>query len=136
MPIFSLRKYDTNTEVKENVVKDNEEENVEPKEKTIFIQAEDTISDIVIKSLYENFLNAKVEKVENENVEPDVQVISSESINRDFVEAYRNIKCKNIFIFTDGKPFKSIAEEWFLTNTKEKNVFVTTSEFISFLKKL
>lgn len=135
MPIFSLKKYSPIEENKETNAQENTENTPKPEEKSIFIKADDTIAEVVVKTLYETFGEKNV-NIETNNVKPDIEVISSESINKDMVNVYKNISSENIYIILDKPSFNTIAEEWFLTNTKNKNIIYSNNQFIEFIRKL
>lgn len=135
MAIFSLKKYEpvAQDQTKQEIDSEQNDNN----EKYIYIRSDNTISDIIINILYKNFGKENVQEVEDDSKSNyDVEVVSTETINLDFVKAFKNIRSNNIFVFSNNKPFKTVAEEWFLTNTSNRNLIVTVSDFISTLKRL
>lgn len=136
MTTFTLKKYE---EVKPD---DNSEQQVEQKEVankeplSLNVSVVGSISEIVAKALNEALAN-KVKVVEQtDGPDTTVKAISTEDINSDPANTFKNInKDDAVFIHSPG-PFKTKEEEWFLTNIHNKtdNVFFSIEKFINYIK--
>lgn len=137
MSTFVLKKYQaTDVSVQEPV----EKSNTDPKEENdeeVTIEVVGSISEIVAKALNKAMVNTnELEEVpEEQKVDSDVKVISTETINQDPVTALRSIK-ENETVYVVNEGIKTRAEEWFLLNleNKTKSILYTAESFSRYLQ--
>lgn len=135
MPVFALKKYQPkeNQQPVENE-QTPQEENKEEKEVTIDVIG--SIPEIVINALYKEFGNdTKIEKVENSVENPDIKVVSSESINADGLATLKKIN-ENDTVYLCLNRFTTTQESWFMYNLehKTKNIILTMERFLNVVR--
>jgi len=140
MPTFILKKYnqEENKPI-ENTPGENTPEgtvSAGEKEEQLSISVTGSISQIVATALHKVLDNkASIEEVPDQTSETPVKAISTEDINNTPLDTFNSInKDDTVFIHNTG--FKTVAEEWLLTNISNKttNVFYTIESFIAFVK--
>lgn len=139
MAIFKLNKYvpedkKTEAELNPDGTPKTPEAEVKPKEKEIFIEMNDSIADIVAKSLFANYLEAEKLDKAPEYAQPNqmVRVVSTEEINQDSIKAYKSIgRDQEICILSLEGLFHTAEEEWFLSviPNKTKNYVTSLKDF-------
>lgn len=136
MSIFLLKKYDDKkpeavvegSEVKTKVTEVND------KVENIKIKSNETLSSIVAHALYQAFPN-RIDVVEDDGKEVDVNVISNDDINKEPVDEMNKIANESCAVIIADR-FSTKKEEWFLSTLENKKVttLVSMESLISYLK--
>ena len=140
MPVFALKKYQpkdnqTPVENEQNSQKEQQEEQQE-ESKEVTIDVIGSIPEIVINALYKKFGNdAKIEKVEGSVENPDIKVVSSESINTNGLATLKKIN-ENDTVYLYLNRFTTTQESWFMHNLeyKTKNIIFTMERFLNVVR--
>lgn len=133
MTTFVLKKYNQETNINNPNPEEVKKEEI-PEKLTITVTG--TISEIVAKALQKALANkVQIEEVTEDNKEAEVKAISTENINTDPLVTFESIH-KDDIVFIHNNGFRTVAEEWFLTNipNKTSNVFYTIESFTKFVK--
>lgn len=136
MSIFLLKKYDDKKPeavIEGSEVKTNATE-VSDKVENIKIKSNETLSSIVAHALYQAFPN-RVDVIEDDGKEVDVNVISNDDINKEPVDEMNKIANESCAVILANR-FSTKKEEWFLSTLENKKVttLVSMESLISYLK--
>lgn len=135
MPVFVLKKYQPK-ENQQPVENEQTPQEGNKEEKEVTIDVIGSIPEIVINALYKKFGNdAKIEKVEGNVENPDIKVVSSESINADGLATLKKIN-ENDTVYLYLNRFTTTQESWFMHNLehKTKNIIFTMERFLNVVR--
>ena len=135
MPVFTLKKYQPK-ENQQPVENEQTPQEGNKEEKEVTIDVIGSIPEIVINALYKEFGNdAKIEEVENSVENPDIKVVSSESINTNGLDALKRIN-ENDTVYLYLNRFTTTQESWFMYNLehKTKNIIFTMERFLNVVR--
>jgi len=135
MPVFALKKYQPK-ENQQPVENEQTPQEGNKEEKEVTIDVIGSIPEIVINALYKEFGNdAKIEEVENSVENPDIKVVSSESINTNGLDALKRIN-ENDTVYLYLNRFTTTQESWFMYNLehKTKNIIFTMERFLNVVR--
>lgn len=114
MPVFTLKSYDEKTPVTTDDPNTPAEEKPEPQnERTVVIQANDSVSKLVAAALYRTM--SRVSEDSKAEKPADARVISTEDINAAPARTWATVRgIPNVVIVSEG--FHTAKEEWFLSS--------------------
>ncbi len=137
MPVFVLKKYVPDSEVKDQKDDPAATAAVPKEEPTIKVGATDSIGKVVAQALYKAMPNLEITRSEDEE-DPQAKAVSTEQINECPATALQSLGKNTQCVLIINNGFKTSEEEWFLQTLETRQIrpFYTVNSFVRYVQSV
>ena len=137
MPVFVLKKYVPDSEVKDQKDDPAATATVPKEEVTIKVGATDSIGKVVAQALYKAMPNLEISRSEDEE-DPQTKAVSTEQINECPATALQSLGKNTQCVLIINNGFKTSEEEWFLQTLETRQIrpFYTVNSFVRYVQSV